>query len=127
MPKKFYTHYLPAIIWAGIIFTLSAVPGNQYPSAVFDYSIIAHLIEYFVLAILVSRVLGAKIKSQLFLAFLICALFALSDELHQLFVPYRSAGIVDFLIDLSAIILGIIFYWFNSKLTTKYPTPKGLS
>lgn len=127
MPKKFYTHYLPAIVWAGIIFILSAVPGNDYPSAVFDYSIIAHLIDFFVLAILVSRALGAKTKSRLFLAFLIGALYALSDELHQSFVLYRSSNAVDFLIDLVAVMIGIIFYWFNSKRTTKYPTPKGLS
>ncbi|PIP29592.1 hypothetical protein COX27_00550 [Candidatus Kuenenbacteria bacterium CG23_combo_of_CG06-09_8_20_14_all_36_9] len=119
MPKKFYTHYLPAIVWAIIIFILSSVPGNEYPSAVFDYSIIAHLIEYFVLAVLISRALGIKTKSQLFLAFFICALYGLSDELHQLAVPYRSSSLEDFLIDMAAIILGIVFYQLMAKLQTR--------
>jgi len=107
MPKKFFSHYLPAIIWAGIIFILSSVPGNDYPSTVFDYSIIAHLIEFFVLAILVQRALNKKSH---WWALIICALYAISDEFHQLFVPFRSANVGDFLIDFCAIIFGILVW-----------------
>ena len=118
MPKKFYTHYLPAIVWAIIIFILSSVPGDEYPSAVFDYSIIAHILEYFVLAILISRAFK-KTKNQLVWSFLLSALFALSDELHQSFVVYRSSSAGDFLIDMAAIILGIVFYQLMAKLQTR--------
>lgn len=43
-------------------------------------------------------------------------LYATSDEIHQLFVPYRSGQITDVLIDTSGIITGIIIFVLIGKI-----------
>lgn len=48
------------------------------------------------------------------------AVYAISDEMHQLFVPGRGAQIQDVFIDLTGAVLGIILYGLCSKLTKLY-------
>lgn len=105
MLRKFIFRYLPPIAWAIIIFILSSVPGSDYPPAFFDYSYLAHLIEFFILAFLVLRALGIKEKS-VYLTLILGALYALSDEIHQTFVAERSISLMDWLIDFLGIVLG---------------------
>jgi VanZ family protein len=73
----------------------------------------AHFSAYLVLAILVLNALrmGGPLKGKSFvLAFVICALYASSDEFHQLFVPGRGAQVTDVCIDSSGAIVGIGLY-----------------
>ena len=57
------------------------------------------------------------------LAFLICVLYAISDEIHQLFVPGRAGQVRDVLIDSSGSFLGIflvmLFVRFLRKIRNK--------
>lgn len=41
----------------------------------------------------------------------VCVLYAVSDELHQLFVPGRSCEFRDVFIDTGGAVLGILFMW----------------
>jgi VanZ family protein len=82
-----------------------------------------HFMEYAVLAFLLRRSLHAsgrdaralnktsatstKIPA---LVILISMLFALSDEIHQLFVPGRAFQGVDLLIDLLGVLCGVFLY-----------------
>jgi VanZ family protein len=82
-----------------------------------------HFVEYLVLAFLLRRSLHAsgrdaralyktsaastKIPA---LVILISMLFALSDEIHQLFVPGRAFQVVDLLIDLLGVLCGVYLY-----------------
>lgn len=70
----------------------------------------AHFITYLVLGVLVSNALrssGVKGKRAFVLAFVICVLYAVSDELHQLFVPGRGGKVSDVLLDSSGAFIGI--------------------
>ena len=116
MIKKIAFFYLPPILWAILIFILSAIPGDNYPPAVFNYSHIAHFIEFFILTILVLRAVGIKNKN-IYLTLILCSLYALSDEIHQIFVINRSFSLLDWLVDLLAIILAI-----KCRLFKKMPT-----
>lgn len=61
---------------------------------------LAHLLEYFILAILVYYLLYQfKVKKKLILTIIICFLYALSDEFHQLFIIGREGRLIDVLID----------------------------
>ena len=84
----------------------------------------AHAIEYFILALLVINVLVTfKIKKRFVLiAVLFCFLYALSDEIHQLFIAGRSGQMLDVLLDTSASFLCVILCkltilrgWINEK------------
>ena len=77
----------------------------------------AHFSEFFILGLLSTLYLNTferlKNFSKVILAFLFCALYALSDELHQYFIPGRACRIFDVLIDscgaFAAIIIVLIF------------------
>jgi VanZ family protein len=85
-----------------VIFLLSAVPGASYPSHPSFLNYVAHFGEYLVLAVLLTVLFtGSRFKRWqiVLLALGLAALYAVSDELHQLFVPGRSSDPVDVLTD----------------------------
>ncbi len=68
---------------------------------------LAHFSEYAVLGFLVLNCIYAFTdKKRFFLSVGLSELYALSDEIHQLFVPGRAFQITDLLVDLCGIILG---------------------
>ena len=61
---------------------------------------LAHASVYFILAILVFLLVSSYgIKNKLLISFIICFLYACTDEIHQLFVSERSGEVLDVLID----------------------------
>jgi VanZ family protein len=74
-----------------------------------------HAIVYFILAILIMRALGIqrskKGKKDYIVAMLVCSLYAMMDEFHQLFVAGRAGMIKDVLIDSSGGVTGLLVYW----------------
>lgn len=50
------------------------------------------------------------------LALLICVLYAISDEIHQHFVPGRGAQVKDVLIDSAGASVGIVGYLVLNRL-----------
>ena len=71
----------------------------------------AHFTIYLILGLLVHNALiGNNISTlkRILLAFLICVLYAVSDEIHQIFIPGRSGQISDVLLDSSGGLLGIL-------------------
>lgn len=98
---------------------LSAVPKfNEQPKEVKEEVVeelqfitrkSAHFIAYMILGILaILLLLQIKdINKKPQLALLICVLYAVSDEIHQLFVPGRSGQFRDVIIDSSGSCVGI--------------------
>lgn len=73
----------------------------------------AHMTEYAILAILLINALRQHIsKKQLiyFISFGVASLYAVTDEIHQVFVPGRTGSLMDVLIDSIGVILGITFF-----------------
>lgn len=72
----------------------------------------AHFIIYLILGILVSNsIMKSNVvikRNCILLALLICILYAISDEVHQLFIPGRSGEIKDVLIDSIGALVGIL-------------------
>ena len=100
---------LLALAWAAAIYLASAQPGGQV-GLPHPWDKFAHAAAFGVLAWLL-RTGGLPLTASLGLT----ALYALSDELHQLFVPGRQADPLDWLADLAGamIALGLI----NEKRT----------
>ncbi|AOT70122.1 VanZ family protein [Geosporobacter ferrireducens] len=79
----------------------------------------AHFFAYLILGVLVinafrkSEVVGVR---GVVLTLVICVIYAISDELHQLFVPGRGGQLRDVLIDSAGVIVGIIIYQRSSKI-----------
>lgn len=69
----------------------------------------AHFIAYMILGILSILIFSKfeKINKKPQFAFLLCVVYAISDEIHQLFVPGRSGQLRDVMIDSSGSFVGI--------------------
>lgn len=79
----------------------------------------AHFSIYLILGILIMsyfKEIYLINKKGLLIAFLICFLYACTDEIHQLFVPGRSGEIRDILIDSTGSLVGIYIYYFISMI-----------
>jgi len=79
----------------------------------------AHFFAYLILGLLVVNALdrsGFKGAKKAIFALAICVLYAISDEVHQLFVPGRSGQVKDVLIDSAGAVVGLGFYLFICKL-----------
>ena len=80
----------------------------------------AHFLYYLILGILALNALkmnGVRSYRGILLALLICILYAISDEVHQIFVPGRSGEIRDVIIDSSGSGIGILAYSIVSRIT----------
>jgi VanZ family protein len=96
--------WLPVVAWAAVIFTLSSIPNlSTAEGALGDVlSSAAHAVEYAVFGALLLRALDARL-----LAFAAGIAYAITDELHQSFVPGRVASPVDLLVDAVGLAAGI--------------------
>lgn len=79
---------------------------------------LAHITEYLILGILAYNVFKEYYKS-IHISILICFLYAISDEIHQIFIPGRSGQITDILIDTIGALLGIILISNINKKNNK--------
>lgn len=120
--KKLIIYWLPPIVWAGIIFYLSGVSGLASSMTVFwdvFWRKLFHAGEFGLLNLLLWRALyygeGIKFKKALLWSLFLTILFAVSDELHQYFVPLRQCRWQDVMQDS----LGAIFISSLIFLATK--------
>lgn len=133
----------PAIVWSGVIFTMSTdtfsadhtkwffepvlrwlIPG--LPQSQYDYMhhIIrkcAHFSEYFVYFVLLYRAVRGRRSgwrwSWGLSALFIAAVYSLSDEFHQVFVSSRGPSIYDSLLDTvgAFVALVVLWLWFRRR------------
>jgi len=103
------------------IFALSSIPGQDLPSVRVSDKLI-HIGEYGLLGLLVCRALTAHLttwpRSRIALLSLLVAIcYGATDELHQLFVPARSAELADVAADGVGVMLAV---WGWLKLTAHW-------
>ncbi|TYS59922.1 VanZ family protein [Sutcliffiella horikoshii] len=87
----------------------------------------AHFFAYMLLALLTLNAVrrsGGRGWMSMGVAFSISVLYAISDEVHQLFVPGRSGQVSDVLLDSMGALAGIVLYaiisrWLGGKYKTK--------
>lgn len=96
--------WIPVVLWAGVIFTLSSVPDLGTGLGTWDLVLrkIAHTAEYALLGALVYRAVRRPAT-----ALLLASAFAVTDEFHQTFVAGRHGSPVDWLIDTAGAAIGV--------------------
>jgi VanZ family protein len=99
--------WLPVLVWAAVIFTLSSIPSLSTGLGGWDTLLRkgAHLTEYAILGGLLLRALGRQLP-----AVVAGALYAVSDEVHQHFVRGRHAAPLDVLLDTAGVAVGVYVY-----------------
>jgi VanZ family protein len=109
--NKIIYNWLPVFLWAGLIFYLSAQPGLNSGMMVFwDVFVrkLGHAFVFGFLNFLLFRALrghGMGYKKTLIWSAALALLYAVSDEIHQSFVPEREGKLYDVGVDA----LGIFF------------------
>ncbi len=119
----FLLHHLPALIYMGVIYYVSSLSRISPPSLGLGWEDkIYHFGEYAILAALVYwaiRFYTPKVSSiQVYvLAFLLCTLFAVSDEVHQIYVPGRESRVGDVIADVlgAAVALSIVALYLRRR------------
>ena len=96
------------------IFYVSGLSNAPLPEQVSDKT--GHLVAYAGLALLCVRAVGGGLPRRVVLraaalALAIAAAYGIFDELHQSFVPGRSADIRDWFADVSGALIGIGVCW----------------
>jgi VanZ family protein len=108
----FFAKWGPALLWMGIILTISSIPGPLLPKAGGEpRNILFHLFEYAVLGWLLLRATEGK---GLF-AGTISAGWAVLDEWYQSFVPGRASSVKDVIVDLAGFGLILILWKRRSR------------
>ncbi|MGB2770594.1 MAG: VanZ family protein [Candidatus Zixiibacteriota bacterium] len=128
MPRKPFPYKYLALAYAALIFIVSAIPSISPPplGLVLEDKIL-HLLEYSVFSLLLFLAFFTSgrefLRKHVFLlSCLIGMAYAVSDEIHQKFVPGRSSEFLDFVADSLGIVLVQIGIWLylrrkRSKLT----------
>ena len=117
--------WLPAVLWAAVIFGLSSISGDRLPPVDLPSADkLAHLLVYAVLGALVLRGVdrgrppGAKAKAKakgeakelrardFVVAIAVTTLYGVSDEIHQRWTPNRSPDWHDVVADALGAALG---------------------
>jgi VanZ family protein len=111
---------IAVLLWAALIFTLSAIQGSGYPSHPGFLNYIAHFGEYMVFAVLLTLALDSQKRplwKSALIAIAIASIYAVSDEFHQYFVPGRECDPIDWLTDTIGAIIGSAgaVFWLSYK------------
>ena len=131
--------YILLLVWMAVIFLLSS-EGHDISSGRSDTVVYAlqsagitwqedlltflvrksaHITAYFILGVLtynVIRLHRLSTRWHIAISIAVVVLYAISDELHQLFVPGRSGEVRDVIIDSTAGICGILIaHYIYSK------------
>lgn len=149
MPIYKILSWIAALLWMALIFYLSHQPATTSnalstgitevlvktvervaPNANIDIQSFnnivrknAHFLAYLALGVLVINALrrsGVNEYRSVVLALGICVLFAISDEVHQLFVPGRGGQVSDVLIDSAGASVGMGIYLLVSRVINSW-------
>jgi VanZ family protein len=122
------------VLWMAAIFFFTSIPATSSDSTeqvfgLFNYLArkAAHLAEYAVLGILwyasLAGSLGEWRSRTARLALLLAALYGLSDEIHQSFVPNRSSSLNDVVLDAAGALIGLLVLRLRTGRPALPPVP----
>jgi VanZ family protein len=112
--RKVMLVYFPLTLYWIVLFTATTLPGKDLPDLGISDKI-EHFSAFFILAVLINLTLIYQRKSYLLFRYAIIATIIITlsygaiDEIHQLFIPGRSADFRDWLADSSGVIMGVFF------------------
>lgn len=115
--------WLAVALCMGIIFYFSAQPASVSQSVSDEFAFVfrlpfgsfivrkaAHFLEFAGLSVLVFNALYSTYgKFRPFVSFVITALYAATDEIHQIFVEGRACRFLDWIVDCSGAAAALIF------------------
>lgn len=107
-------YWMPVLVYCFLIFIQSSKPApEQLPVFPFSDKVI-HFLLYTPLGVLFCRAFGT-LKSRTWVTIILSVsasiLYGASDEIHQVFVPSRTAELSDLLADALGSLFGVILFY----------------
>jgi VanZ family protein len=124
---RFLKYWLPLIVYCLAIFIQSSFPSPVKEPDIPFFDKYLHMLGYALLGVLFCRAygplrLGGKYWRAALLSVLSAGLYGISDEIHQYFVPGRSADVMDVAADFVGAAWGVLLYMcFIIKRTARSP------
>ncbi len=125
--------WLAVALWAGTIFFLSSLTGREVerilPFSFWDKAM--HFSAYAAGGVVLAAALRWSFawtwKKIIVLGTLALSLYGVSDEIHQMFTPFRSADVSDWIADTLGGFVGLkLFQFFHARLQpARQPAPPG--
>lgn len=134
MKKKTVICWIAVAVCMGVIFCFSSQPATlsqtvsdrfafllRLPFGSFIVRKAAHFLEFAGLSVLVFNALYSTCgKFRPFTAFTVTAAYAITDEIHQIFVDGRACRFFDWLVDCSGAAAALIFVCLIIFLSRKH-------
>jgi VanZ family protein len=120
--RSFLGRWGPALLIMAAIFFFSSIPSSGMPSfGSFDIPLKkgGHMLGYFLLGAAYLHGLGNHTKGAYGKAWLLAVIYAISDEIHQAFVPGRGPWVVDVSIDAAGAFLGLVIAHLRWKYSPR--------
>ncbi|MDO8517592.1 MAG: VanZ family protein [Nanoarchaeota archaeon] len=119
LEKRRFVSFVFLFLIAIEIFYFSSRPGTAFGTGGISFiPVMYHFIVFFLLGFfMILTIKGTnKIKPKyVMISVIVSVLYAMSDEIHQLFVPLRSCSFGDLMTDSTGIFLGILIYLFSLR------------
>jgi len=119
--RSFVRYQFPLFGWILLIFGLSAIPNVPTVRFIISPDKVVHAGIYFILCLLARRAFFHQerfsfLKRHAMLAALLFTiLYGIIDEIHQIYVPGRTADVFDALADTVGGLLFVAGFWFWSR------------
>jgi len=113
--KNFLFYWLPVILYCLLIFIQSSYPSPDELPDLRHLDKLLHFIGYAFLGALFFRAFRTlriqnNLKLIIALSILLSSLYGIGDEIHQHYVPFRNADVIDALVDISGSVFGVFVY-----------------
>lgn len=148
---KYLKYWLPVALWMGSIFWMSTGTFSEQNTSLIIKPVIgllmpdlppkevdvihgairkaAHVTEYFILGLLLSRAFRSGSDKQRIWQWALCSLlitmgYAAGDEFHQSFVATRTAAWTDVFLDISGGVLAqatSVLWYYRNRQNSLYP------
>jgi len=110
----FVRYWLPVILYVGLMFGASSIPGGDIPTLFPHSDKLEHLTEYALFGLLLGRAFrftigGGRGTFWSLATVLLGGFVGGMDELYQRFTPGRSSDVRDWATDVAAVTLAVLF------------------
>lgn len=105
--------YVPLVIYWVVLFIATSIPADRMPSVGVGDKF-SHFFAYLVLSALMFLAFSFQEKYKILknypaaMSALIASVYGIFDEFHQMFIPGRSAELLDLVADILGAIAGVI-------------------
>jgi len=115
-----FPYWVPAVLWMGVIFYFSTLPESATPGRDILPDKVCHAGEYFILGFFIlfalQRTTQVRFSTSFWITLAWGAVYGLSDEIHQLYVPTRQFDVMDIAADVSGIVVLFLILWVLQRL-----------